>query len=66
MPELTISVSDKAQKVLNQFKKGMGYDDEGIIIQEALYAISECLEAYENSDPARVKGILAIFERFND
>jgi hypothetical protein len=69
--ELKIVLSDKAKKLLEEFKIGTGYNDDSRIIEEALFTISELIEVAKTRDKSRTEipadrfiGIIGTFTRF--
>lgn len=62
--EYKIFLSERASKILDDFKEGSGYSSDDMVIQEALFAIAESLDAYTAGNPRKVEGILSVFTRF--
>jgi hypothetical protein len=63
--ELTIELTDKAHELLEEFKKGTGFDDDSHVVIELFYSMQEAIDAYAQGNPKKVEGIISTFTRFN-
>ena len=65
MHELTIELTDKAHELLEEFKKGTGFNDDSQVIIEMFYSLKEAIDAYAQGNPKKVEGIISTFTRFS-
>jgi hypothetical protein len=62
MEKLEISISSKAREVLDELKKGSGYESDDDIIQEIILSMYELIEISKMQEG--FGGVLSTFTRF--
>ena len=69
--KVTVELSAKGRELLDQYRRGTGFDDESRVIEEALFTIYELLQVVKTRDKTRTEisaerliGIVSTFMRF--
>jgi len=69
--KITIELSNKGKELLEQYKRGTGFDEESRVVEEALFTIYELLQVVKSRDKTRTEipadrfiGIISTFMRF--
>ena len=69
--ELRITIGDKANELLSEYKDSTGFGDDSRVIEEALFTIHELIQVVKDRDKTRTDlpaerfvGIIATWRRF--